>query len=344
MNRHLLHLFVALFSAIFAPALARASAISDEPRIEACSLEEEADPVGDPAFWALPAWVVSEDACGPEPGEEEGITLFQSGNLFDTVLANPREVRAEAAVGRLSGSPTLSRLAGSHDFYNIVVWMGGDFPLVRRVNHEREDGRIDGHQIGIMPMATVLLSFSGDFGGDLVNADFNGGLYHSYRKGPLSLRTRFYHESTHLGDEFIQITNFNPNNRINLSFEALEFLASYDLWDGRVRVYGGPEFKVRVEPSAVKRWEGHVGMEWRPDLNIFVLAHPVIGVDVNPQQTHDGKPTTAVVAGLEIGKRRHHRPRVKLLARYLHGPSPYGQFRITDPSVDEFLVSFRWSQ
>ncbi len=58
---------------------------------------------------------------------------------------------------------------------------------------------------------------------DLINTDFTIGFPFAYRTGPGSLRLKLYHQSSHLGDEFI--LNTNPT-RVNLSFEALELLAS----------------------------------------------------------------------------------------------------------------------
>ncbi len=70
---------------------------------------------------------------------------------------------------------------------------------------------------------------------DLINADYWIGLPISYRKGPWSYVLRFYHQSSHLGDEFIL---GNPGvDRVNLSYEDMELLVSYE-WE-RWRLYGG---------------------------------------------------------------------------------------------------------
>jgi hypothetical protein len=65
------------------------------------------------------------------------------------------------------------------------------------------------------------------------------------RRGRLSARFRVYHQSSHLGDEFIL---GNPGiDRVNLSFEAIDALVS---WDGRWwRVYSGPGYIMGAEPD-----------------------------------------------------------------------------------------------
>ncbi|MCH6583770.1 MAG: DUF1207 domain-containing protein [Proteobacteria bacterium] len=51
----------------------------------------------------------------------------------------------------------------------------------------------------------------------------------SFRRGPFSLRARFFHQSSHLGDELL--LGPNPPQRINLSFEAIDMLVAFE-WKG----------------------------------------------------------------------------------------------------------------
>ena len=73
---------------------------------------------------------------------------------------------------------------------------------------------------------------------DLINADYTIGIPVTYRHGDNSLRVRIYHQSSHLGDEFLQ--SVNPPERVNLSYEAIELIYSRD-WH-ECRVYGGGEY------------------------------------------------------------------------------------------------------
>src|SRR5436190_1736328 len=93
---------------------------------------------------------------------------------------------------------------------------------------------------------------------DLINTDFVIGFPFAYRTGPLSVRARIYHQSSHLGDEFI--LNTNPT-RVNLSFEAAELLVARDF--GGLRLYGGGEYILRHEPSDLRPGLLHGGIEYR---------------------------------------------------------------------------------
>ena len=76
---------------------------------------------------------------------------------------------------------------------------------------------------------------------DLVNADYRFGLMTGYRTGRLSGSLRLYHQSSHLGDEFVLNSQVN---RLNLSYEELDLKLSFDAasW---LRLYGGWGLLVR---------------------------------------------------------------------------------------------------
>ena len=59
---------------------------------------------------------------------------------------------------------------------------------------------------------------------DLINADYTIGIPVTYRHGDNSLRVHIYHQSSHLGDEFLQ--SVNPPEQVNLSYEAIELIYS----------------------------------------------------------------------------------------------------------------------
>jgi hypothetical protein len=59
---------------------------------------------------------------------------------------------------------------------------------------------------------------------DLINTDYVVGIPLSWRSGLFSTRVRLYHQSTHLGDEFVL---HNPGvNRVNYSYEEAEAILS----------------------------------------------------------------------------------------------------------------------
>lgn len=94
----------------------------------------------------------------------------------------------------------------------------------------------DGVQLSLS--ATVFAQFDlGATSYDLLNSDFVIGLPITIRHGAFSMRLRPYHQSSHLGDEYLLREPSNRHDRVNLSFESMEGIVSIDA--GPVRVYGG---------------------------------------------------------------------------------------------------------
>ena len=60
---------------------------------------------------------------------------------------------------------------------------------------------------------------------DLVNADYLVGLPLSVKNGNFSTHTSVYHQSSHLGDEFL--LHHRTQERVNLSYEGISHLFSY---------------------------------------------------------------------------------------------------------------------
>lgn len=157
---------------------------------------------------------------------------------------------------------------------------------------------------------------------DLLNTDFTIGIPVAYHRSATSLRVKLYHQSSHLGDEFILATN---PARVNLSFEALELLVSRDV--GAVRAYGGGEYIVRHEPADLKPGLLHAGVEFRqaggPRRGRLIAA-----IDAKSSQERKWRVGWSGRLGWEfritIGGATV-RPFSVQLQGYT-GPAPYGQF------------------
>jgi hypothetical protein len=164
---------------------------------------------------------------------------------------------------------------------------------------------------------------------DLLNADYVIGLPLTFRRGGFSGRVRVYHQSSHLGDEFL----LRPDRpeRENLSFESTELLLSQDV--GAVRVYAGGEHFFRREPENLPERLVHAGAELRPSgavrLGSVASVRLVAGVDVKAVSDDSWSTGVNARAGLEVGRPREGEApgrRWSLLAEFYDGPSPYGQF------------------
>jgi hypothetical protein len=149
------------------------------------------------------------------------------------------------------------------------------------------------------------------------------GLPFTFRRNGFSTRVTLYHQSSHLGDEYL--LRSDDIQRENLSFESIELLASQEM--GPLRVYAGGERLFRREPDALPLKLFHSGVELRTGrAGPFQL---VGGVDLKATDLHDWSPSISGRVGFEMARRRSgdHPPRlVTLMLELYEGPSPYGQF------------------
>lgn len=121
-----------------------------------------------------------------------------------------------------------------------------------------------------------------------------------------------------MGDEFIL---GNPGlNRVNLSYEDVEGLVSYE-WE-RWRFYGGGGYILNSEPN-LERKHAQAGIEYvRP--RVFGRFDFVAAVDIQASEELDWAYSRSYVAGLEF--RSVTTRRVGLLLEHFRGHSPNGQF------------------
>lgn len=159
---------------------------------------------------------------------------------------------------------------------------------------------------------------------DLINTDFTIGFPLAYRAGAGSLRLKLYHQSSHLGDEFI--LNTNPT-RVNLSFEAVELLASREF--GEVRAYGGGEYIVRHEPADLQPGLLHAGVEFRPRSIGLGRGRMIAAIDAKSSQERKWRVGWSGRVGLEVRVPLQGTAAVRRFSVQLQGytgPAPYGQF------------------
>lgn len=258
---------------------------------------------------------------GIPDAETRGYIPLPRGDVFCPLIADPK-----------STTSFVSYLRGdAKDFASDVASVG----IADLFGMFRVSGSAPGDGVQLSVMGGVFAQFDLNSASyDLINADYVLGLPLTIRSGRFSARFRVYHQSSHLGDEFLLRTN-HPD-RENLSFEAAEALLSEDL--GPLRVYGGGEYYLARDPGDLPQQLGHAGAELRPPGGLRFgsvgTARLIAGGDVKIV-----KPDTKVRygisarAGLEIGRGREGPEpsrRWSLMYEYYDGPSPYGQFFNSD--------------
>jgi Protein of unknown function (DUF1207) len=232
------------------------------------------------------------------------VRALPASELFAPLQADPRQPRFSVSYQHYRGNST--------EFSAASVALGEYFGLAQGMF-----GQAGSSQIGIQAAVFALFNLDAP-SSDLINADYWIGLPISYRRGPWSYLIRLYHQSSHLGDEFIL---GNPGvNRVNLSYEELEGLASYE-WE-QWRVYGGGSYLVHSEPELAPK-QLHAGAEFfRP--RAAGRFNFVAAVDVRSSEELDWRTSRSYQAGFEFKSSSPRR--IRLMLEYFRGHSPNGQF------------------
>jgi hypothetical protein len=267
-----------------------------------------------------PAFAQTIDAprCGTGVHESEaiGVVAFPQDQIFCPIIADPKEPRSFASL--LRGTfPSIEKPSGEGTTIGSVG-LGDSFGLVRW------GGPRAGEGVQLDVVGAIFAQFDLDSASnDLINADYIIGLPLTIRRSGFSIRARVYHQSSHLGDEYL--LRSSQIQRENLSFESIELLASQEI--GPLRVYGGGEHLFRRDPDTVKPKLLHAGAELRSGR--AGLLQLVSGLDLKTTEQHDWSQALSGRAGFELartGSEGHPVRLVMILLELYKGPSPYGQF------------------
>ncbi len=166
-------------------------------------------------------------------------------------------------------------------------------------------------------------------GSTLLNTDYSFAFPTTYRIGTVAAQFRFWHLSSHLGDEFL--VAFPETPRRNVSNECLDLFVSWEPLP-QARLYGGGgavvhSFKgARVDPFYVE-----YGAEFRPFGAVTVAPNlsfqPFIAGHARNWQNNRWALGGHYALGVEFAARRgDYRPTIQVMLSYYHGPSLEGQF------------------
>lgn len=243
---------------------------------------------------------------------EQTVALPPGRPLFDTLLADPRWAHFSASYQYYDNDDDV-RHAGSTSF-------GETFSLLRGPAPYGGNWEL-GFQAGVFALFDLDSESK-----DLINADYWVGIPVTYRRDNFSAMARLYHQSSHLGDEYLLREDVDQENRVNLSYEAVDLLLSYE-FDNTYRVYGGGGFLFHKEPSDLKPWSAQYGIEITPDITFLDgLARPVLAADLHNREENDWSTDVSLRGGIEFTNPVVGGRRVMLLLEYYSGRNPNGQF------------------
>ncbi|MCK4675530.1 MAG: DUF1207 domain-containing protein, partial [Gammaproteobacteria bacterium] len=235
--------------------------------------------------------------------------------LFEPLRADPKEPRFFVSTLKVSSAIQNSTIA--------AVGFGENFGIVRHGTDA-----LKGWQLGLAGAVFAQFDLETE-SSDLMNADYVIGMPATWRHNNWSGRVRVYHQSSHLGDEFL--LRVEPE-RVNLSYESIEVLVAHDF--AELRVYGGGEYLFHREPSELAEGLIHMGLDWQSHESVFRFAHLgaarwVAGIDVKRWLQKNWVTQVSAKAGLEfapLSNANGSKRRWSLLMELYDGASPYGQF------------------
>lgn len=257
--------------------------------------------------------------CGTNipPDEALGFVPLPEGDVFCPLIADPKASYSYVSYVRGTSSSPLGT-----DLYSVGI--GDRFGLARWGGPNPGEG----FQLGID--GAVFAQFDANQPSfDLINADYLVGARATFRRGAASGRIRLYHQSSHLGDEFVLRSRIP---RENFAFQSGEVILSAD--SGPLRFYLGGEVMFHGEPVLVETQVIHGGIELRQRTSALRLGslaglRLIAAADLKSVEDLDWKIATSARAGIEVNRAHtpaHAARSWSILAHWYDGPAPYGQF------------------
>jgi hypothetical protein len=249
-------------------------------------------------------------AITPASNRRGGWQFLPDNRIFDPLLADPRWPHFSVSYGRV-----IQR--GAPDVRDV-----GMISLGEHVNFVEYDSEVAGRfGAGLQPCVNGIFDLNAP-SKDLVNADYRLGVPVDYRYGRFSAETSVFHQSSHLGDEFV--FRF-PQPRINLSYEAVTLKLSQDI--GPVRLYAGFGRMVHSVPHNLPPWWAQQGVEVTSLIPGFSdSVAPVLAVHLEEHEKSDWNVDLSLRAGVEFINPAKSRRRFQILIEYFRGFDPNGQF------------------
>lgn len=259
----------------------------------------------------------NKDAC-PDPevlkecpikNFEEGRFLPELSPFFPTMLAQPH------ILGYSAGYRSADKIFKS----TLPVSIGDQFSLFQFKITSSSN-----LYLGIE--ACVWAIFEAKYQSlSLINADYYVALPLTYIKDKLSARLRFFHESSHLGDEFLLETKIK---RVNPSMEGVDISLAYEVMDDLVCFIGyrnifRSDDSFHVKPSCFYYGFNYF-LNFATLQTFHVQAKPYLGVYFTNQENNHWGFDGSVAFGYQWNKCYGRKLRIYLMGH--DGYSAEGQF------------------
>jgi hypothetical protein len=254
--------------------------------------------------------------CAPLGCRIRGIWIPQNTVLFAPFIADPRQPQNAAAL-RFNDNP-IGHHVGAPSF-------GGDFIIFRWKDVLRWHGDMDfGVQAGIFAVFDLDHPEA-----CLVNTDFFVAAMVTYAYDRLSYRFRWWHMSSHLGDEFILFSTTNCP-RYNLSDEGVDFFASFQM-NPAIRLYAGIGYiysRDREFPEEPLYFEGGAEIRVFGERDCFdrLYIQPFLAMHFRTWEEHNFDIDQTYALGVEWSPIQGVGRMFRLFLEFHDGYSKEGQF------------------
>jgi hypothetical protein len=263
------------------------------------------------ALWLAAVASLIHCACPPAAAAQFRRRIFPERALLPMLFAGPRDPVSKADLVVVTNSPT--ELGNGVE---AEVALGTAVPVFLLAGDSESNALVLGVE------AAVFARFGFQFTErPLINTDWVFAAPIVWHRGPHWVRMRYYHTSSHLGDEYAQ--RFDAE-AVNFSRDAVDAMGWLQPRRG-IGVFAGMRYAYSVHPEAARRWAARAGAQLGSTQgDDFVL--PFGAIDVELDQDVEWRPRVNIQAGVWLPPIAGHRGG-RVGAGLLTGPSPLGQFQ-----------------
>ena len=237
------------------------------------------------------------------------VDLFPRPNeIFPLLIADPRHIQLSASYYRLDGQNTSD------------IGLGYSWGLTRWRSGELQDWLWEWDVEG---MAYSRFQIGGGIN-KFETVDFFANLPVTVRRGDVAFKGTLYHESSHLGDDYIRDTH---NTGFRSSNEGVRLQASVEP-RRYARLYGGTTYLLHEIPVAGP-WSLQGGLEFFSDdltRSKRIRTRLFVAQDFQWHQDVQWNMDSHTVAGLKFNFHESLTRAMRVQLGYFNGHSPFGQF------------------
>ncbi len=263
---------------------------------------------------------------GPLGAQDES-RLFPDRSLLPLMYAGPRDPQSKAGAVAVTRSPT-----ALDEGVELAVAIGAGIPVYRLAGRGLDDALVVGVEAAVFARLGLQVIRRVMIGTDWVVA-----LPLVWHRGDHWFRIRYFHTSSHLGDEYQREVDTTAVS-VNFARDALDGMAYLQVLPF-AGVYTNVRWAYLVHPKESGRWAIRVGTQLGQPEGPGPVR-PYGSVDVELDNDLDWEPRVTLQAGVwlpPIAGRRAIRAGVG----FLTGPTPLAQFQ--GIRTTQFSVGFSFS-